>query len=422
MDGVILFADDNIHMDNSSEKLLYDELKKEFPVLGVHRLDLAEKAIKSIGAFTAVILDWNFKKDKAALGEPADIKYVSGADDHPDKLLKYDFYSLVYIYSKDQLEGTAQGDELQQKFGSRIMFRTKEKITDTANEKNKIIDEINNWKKENQNLTIPFQWLYAINHSAQKIFSELQGADVNWIKDLFDSALEDGTEPTIEVINLFQNLLAEWLVQDEDLRKCILTYASSAPVASPGERGDLKTIGKLFQRIYYTTVPITAPLMTGDIFNFGKDCFAILVAPECDIKNAIGKKLPVEILSFNKDSFYQKAKKTFPKLSEEKKLTPEQKKELFKTFNQNEMRSHVLPCFKFDSCDMAALIDFRGDRMTLPANELNDMKANRICKLNSPFIQQLRQRYLSYIGRVGVPGTPDSLKEGNIKALLDQLT
>ena len=51
--------------------------------------------------------------------------------------------------------------------------------------------------------------------------------------------------------------------------------------------------------------------MTGDIFKFGKDCFAILVAPECDIKNAIGKKLPVELLSFNKDSFLPEGKKTF---------------------------------------------------------------------------------------------------------------
>lgn len=422
MDGVILFADDSIHIAQSSEKLLYDELKKEFPVLGVDRLDLAEKAIKSIGAFTAVILDWNFKKDKTVLGESPDIKYVSRADDHPDLLLNYDFYSLVYIYSKDQLADTAKGEELKKKFGSRIMFRTKEKITDTTNEKNKIIDEINNWKNGNQNLTIPFLWLYAINQSAQKIFSELQGADVNWIKDLFDSALEDGTEPTIEVINLFQNLLAEWLVQDEDLRKSILSYADSAKVASPDKREDLKAISKLFQRLYYTIVPVTAPLMTGDIFKFGKDCFAILVAPECDIKNAIGKKLPVELLSFNKDSFCQKAKKTFPKLSEEKKLTSDQKKELFKTFNQNEIRFHVLPCFKFDSCDMAALIDFRGDRITLPANELNEDIKHRICKLNSPFIQQLRQRYLSYIGRVGVPGTPNSLKEGNIKALLDQLS
>ena len=64
MDGVILFADDSIHIAQSSEKLLYDELKKEFPVLGVDRLDLAEKAIKSIGAFTAVILIGTSRKIK----------------------------------------------------------------------------------------------------------------------------------------------------------------------------------------------------------------------------------------------------------------------------------------------------------------------------------------------------------------------
>ena len=36
---------------------------------------------------------------------------------------------------------------------------------------------------------------------------------------------------------------------------------------------------------------------------------------------------------------------------------------------------------------------------------------NRICKLNSPYIQDLRQRYLGYKGRVGVPSFPDKLRE-----------
>jgi hypothetical protein len=36
-------------------------------------------------------------------------------------------------------------------------------------------------------------------------------------------------------------------------------------------------------------------------------------------------------------------------------------------------------------------------------------------KLNSPYIFQLRQRYLAYIGRVGVPAIPPSLKAYNLK-------
>lgn len=36
-------------------------------------------------------------------------------------------------------------------------------------------------------------------------------------------------------------------------------------------------------------------------------------------------------------------------------------------------------------------------------------------KLNSPYIHQLRQRYLSYVGRVGVPSIPQSLRAFNIK-------
>jgi hypothetical protein len=36
---------------------------------------------------------------------------------------------------------------------------------------------------------------------------------------------------------------------------------------------------------------------------------------------------------------------------------------------------------------------------------------NRIGKINSPYIQELRQRYFSYKGRVGVPGHSSKLRE-----------
>ena len=36
-------------------------------------------------------------------------------------------------------------------------------------------------------------------------------------------------------------------------------------------------------------------------------------------------------------------------------------------------------------------------------------------KLNAPYIHQLRQRFVSYFGKYGVPSIPDSLRVYNLK-------
>jgi len=60
MDGVILFADDEIFKPKGVESLMYAELSSKYPVLAVDSLELARKAINSIGTFSVVILDLEF--------------------------------------------------------------------------------------------------------------------------------------------------------------------------------------------------------------------------------------------------------------------------------------------------------------------------------------------------------------------------
>ncbi|MBK7966581.1 MAG: hypothetical protein IPK10_15785 [Bacteroidetes bacterium] len=90
MEGVILFADDKVFESGTSENKLYLKLANEFPVLAVNSIGLAIKAINSIGTFSAIILDWEFKEN---------IHGISGTKYASVILDKSDFYSLVYVFS-----------------------------------------------------------------------------------------------------------------------------------------------------------------------------------------------------------------------------------------------------------------------------------------------------------------------------------
>src|SRR5690606_15174406 len=77
----------------------------------------------------------------------------------------------------------------------------------------------------------------------------------------------------------------------------------------------------------------------------------------------------------------------------------------------NHPRLHMLPCFEFEKDDVGgiALIDFRSGLELVESTLVTTN--NRICKLNTPYIQEMRQRFLSYKGRVGVPGYSQKLRE-----------
>ncbi|WP_153798611.1 hypothetical protein [Foetidibacter luteolus] len=87
-------------------------------------------------------------------------------------------------------------------------------------------------------------------------------------------------------------------------------------------------------------------------------------------------------------------------------------------YNQTEKRLHLIPSFNFETeyPNKTAVIDFRTGKTFRKYAELKVQGVQRICKLNHPFISELRQRYNSYYGRVGVPKIPTILREYNIES------
>jgi hypothetical protein len=414
MDGIILFADDMV-FENSFENKFFHSLlsEKKYPVLAVHNLELLEKTVRSISTYKAIIIDWNFQR----LDDLSDLDGIEVPDENPgDFLLKNDMFSLIYVYSDKEVDKTEIGQLLVDKYGSKIKFKQKSNTQKTPEEsaileRNTILEEINKYESENQNLKVPYQWSQSINKSTQEIFRELESADPNWIRDLHKTAEADGGDPITEIINVFQHLLGESIIQNHRLQEEINTLAQSQEIPVPNKEVSL---AKLYNRLFYTKLSNSAPVMTGDIFVFDNKTLGILITPECDINAK--KDTTLDFLRINRSDFdsYLAKHHTYQKTGF---LTskPKHVESIIKAFNQDEIRYHCLPSFPFDTnvYNETALIDFSSALIHVNKTDFDGKRSQ--FKLNSPYIHQLRQRYLAYIGRVGVPSIPASLRKFNIK-------
>lgn len=405
MDGVVVFADNKVLEVDSFENKLFNRLKGEssYSVLPVCSIQDLESTIKAISTFKAIILDWNFKN------EDAEIEGLEGAklpDKTPEQTLDVaDIYSLIYIYSETEL-GAEIKTKLQQRYGQKVQF--KKKALDAIDEDAAaIIKDIKDFEEANKHMAIPFIWSHAINQSVQKIFYELEKADPHWIKEIRDTAEKDGGEPTSEVIDVFHHILNESLIQNKDLRTALDAYVCE-------ESGIEENTAKLYRRIYYSQLTQDAPIMTGDIFEFGDEEYGILITPECEVS----KRELLDFLMFKKSGINDFLLKNNTYNREEEDYTnfkSSKKDKIRKVFNNEELSIHILPSFPFseETYNISAYINFKEAFISIKKVDCDTKRT--LYKLNAPYIHQLRQRYVAFFGKYGVPAIPQGLRDFNLK-------
>lgn len=422
MEGVILFADNNVFSDGKENELFKKFItERDFPVLPIDSLECLEATIKSASTFKACIIDWNFENEE----NDEDFVGVDLPQRNPlSILLDNTIYSLVYIYSEREI---SENDKclLKKKYGNKICFKIKG--NDTEKEYKSIIADINKFETDNAHMYIPIIWSQSINQSVQTIFSELEAADPYWINEIRDTTKNDGGNPTLEIINVFHNLLNEYLIQNENLRNNLNDY-SLEKTTMPGQdnvveiedadnQDELKkqATAKLYKRIYYSVITENSPLMTGDIFKFDDDTYGIIITPECELLDSQKEKDKdfYDFLVFKKslsEKYKKEKQKTFQKDSNSAKSI----------FNNGVISRHILVSFPFEEQlnDQFAMIEFNTAFRTIPKkDDKNDsiIKYRINYKLNAPYIHQLRQRFVSYFGKYGVSAIPDSLRDFNLR-------
>ena len=409
MNNIILFADNKIFTEGKENRLFHCLRKdSDFSVLPIDNLSCLESTVKSASTFQACIVDWDFKNDNE---EDADFIGVQAPQRTPMSILMQNpLYTLLYIYSERGIPD-AERAELESKYEDKVQFRVKQEDVDA--EYRAIKADIRDFESRNAHMVVPFCWSQAINQSAQKIFSELESANSFWIKEIRDTSKSDGGDPTSEIIDMFNNLLNEDLIQNGNLRELLDGFNSS-------DNNSEEKTARLYQRIYYSKLNANAPIMTGDIFRFNDEEFGILITPECEISKRVEAQKDLDFLLFKISDINEYLKKTnsFERIQNAfKELTKESRKDhLRKIFNNDDLSTHILPSFPAQEgiYNQLIVINFKTAFKTKLHDEYRNNRTS--FKLNAPYIHQLRQRYISFFGRFGVPAIPSSLRDYNLNA------
>ncbi|MBP5561581.1 MAG: hypothetical protein J6X70_07280 [Muribaculaceae bacterium] len=408
MDGVVLFADNRIFSEGKENALFKLFLSNpDLSVLPIDSLACFESTIKSASTFRACIIDWDFENNNI---EDEDFAGLALPKRTPMSLLmENSLYTLVYVYSEKELPEDEK-TILSQKYNHKIQFRTKSE--DVQSEYQNIFNDILTFEANNAHMNIPFVWSQSINKSAQAIFNELESANAFWIKEIRENAIVDGGDATSEVIDVFNNLLNEDLIQNQSLRGVLDSFE-----CNEGNLHEDNT-AKLYRRIYYSNIVDESPVMTGDIFQFDDDKYGILITPECEIadKNKEKDKEFYDFLIISKSTSKKYQEDKQKKYSKDVNNAKSAKD----IFNNGVISRHILISFPFDNqvFNQIGLIEFNTAFRTMPkidGNHRSILECRTNFKLNSPYIHQLRQRFVSYFGKYGVPAIPNSLREYNLK-------
>ena len=407
MNGVVLFADNRIFCQGKENELFNLFLSNpEFSVLPIDSLGCLESVIKSSSTFRACIIDWDFENNEV---KDEDFAGLDLPQRTPMSLLMENpLYTLVYVYSEKEIPENEKA-YLQNKYGNKIQFKTKSE--DAKSEYKIILNDIHAFEANNTHMVVPFMWSQSINQSAQKIFNELESANAFWIKEIKNTALADGGDATSEVIDVFNNLLNEDLIQNRTLRNLLDAFDCK------DENRQEDNTARLYSRIYYSKIVDGTPIMTGDIFKFDEDTYGILITPECEIadKNKEKEKDYYDFLIISKKASLKYQEDKQKKFSKDANGARNAKE----IFNNGVISRHVLISFPFEEglCNQIGLVDFNTALRTMPKignNKTSIMNIRTNFKLNAPYIHQLRQRFVSYFGKYGVPAIPDSLRDYNL--------
>jgi len=407
MKKIIIFADDDVFRVGS-ENELYRKFQddEDYVVIPVSNIEDLEVLVSSMSVYNVLILDWEFKK---TIEPNVDTQPITPYN----FLMGNQLYTKVYVYSRIEIEDETK-NKLIEKYGSKIKFKKKLSNSEIQENYNEVIADLSEFESNNSHMEIPFKWSKSINKCTQQIFKELEEADKNWLANIQSNEEGDNEISPSDTISLFQNLLYEVLLQDSSLYEDIKGQHKENNLEEP-KAGEVAA--KLFRRIIYTKrTDNSAEMLTGDIFKFSEEEYGILMTPECDLvernkaaKDSGNDDKALTFLVFKKSDIDQKIVKLNSTSNESKQSN--QLNNLRKQFNNNTISCHFLPSFPYteEIYTQAAYIDFKSALRVFPKNEVKDKE--RKFKLNSPYIHQLRQRYLAFLGRYGVPALPQKVIE-----------
>jgi hypothetical protein len=222
-----------------------------------------------------------------------------------------------------------------------------------------------------------------------------------------------------QMIDLFLKVLSRYCKPTEMMSDCVKTLITQSPSIDVDKYGFIHSLES------YYDVPREEIIWTGDVLEKkdGKEEYAVIVSPACDF--AQRKKRPLDFIKIisairiNQSDFVypERLREIKTKLKIETKLNEVPKAIL--TGASLQRRFYVLKYLKDTQADILfhLVLDFqRVTNLTSKetAAELEEEGWRRVCRIDTPIIDNLLQDYSTYSSRIGIKAIPKDIVKGTV--------
>lgn len=242
-----------------------------------------------------------------------------------------------------------------------------------------LISKIEEWIEGSPHIYLAKCWTNEWLSKNTAVFWDLYELNSNWPALFYRSFEEDGEDPILALRDtLFQMILSEI-----DVSKVESTFINKE-IEEIDEESQKESLKDLYKRLVYITKDIDKNIRPGDIFK-KEGSYYLNIRPECDTTERAGHNPEVYLIkgdvktSTDSDIKYEEPYGFIPK--------------------ENQIIVHFL-----EGNDIVVF-----NKRKLLIKKYSEVKDDKICRVASPFITQMRQSYASYLGRFGVPRYPTQI-------------
>ena len=290
-------------------------------------------------------------------------------------------------------------------------------------EQTELLKKIKEWVGRTPRAGLVFEWERLLNKARDHATSDILGLKGDSLSSLVKVLRKEvGEGANRELVQLFN--------------KVLLRYMTTGDLARIGELMERLGDGDInpdwyarFHRLQAYYLPDKAePVWTGDVFetdeNDYRKGYAVVITSKCDL--AQGKVDRIKMVDAMKVDHNPKVQQQVfqaiwpgKHFSQNGELTNQASQFLKALAGGSGLpdRFYILRFVHADGAHFHLLIDLHSVR-SVPVMEVEEeWKQRRICRLDSPYIEDLLQRYAALSARVGVPAIPEKVREAEARRL-----
>lgn len=290
-----------------------------------------------------------------------------------------------------------------------------------------LLERIKEWVIEVPQAGLVFEWEKLLNkardYTTSKILDLEGGSLASLVKVLRDEVKESADR---ELIRLFNKVLLRYMATGE--------LAEISELMDRLGKGDVNLDWYArfhhFQTYYHPDE--TEPVWTGDIFEIGEDdhgkSYAIVLTPRCDLawdrvdKLKLVYAMKVGYRAAVQQPAFEAIRPGPPFTRDDGKGRSGKAKNFLNAVAglkgaRLKDRFYVLRFVLAGEAGFHLVADLY-NVCSIPLGEVEERwKQKRICRLDSPYIEDMLQRYAALSARVGVPAIPEKVREAEAKRL-----